>query len=47
MLLNTIYFTTALCVLGLGIYIWRYVDAIQRKLTKETPDSFKDAYKDL
>ena len=44
---DTIYFTFVIAVIGLSIYLYRYVDANKKKLAAKPSDTLKNDYKDL
>jgi hypothetical protein len=47
MMSNTIYFTLVFAVIGLTVYLYRYVDATKRKLGEKASDTLNSEYKDL
>jgi hypothetical protein len=47
MISNTIYFTGVIAVIGLIVYLYRYVDATKKKLAGKPSDTLKENYKDL
>jgi hypothetical protein len=44
---NTIYFTFVVAVIGLTVYLYRYVDATKKRLSAKPSDTLRNEYKDL
>jgi hypothetical protein len=47
MLSDTIYFTLVVAVIGLTVYLYRYIDEYKRKLAGKPSDTLRENYKDL